>query len=667
MKQPCDVGSLRPKAAIILAISLASALLVSSLCLTFGFSEQAYARERTDTITGKITLHLDATPLPDQDGVDNPDMPDKQPTDVSNNNPETSKPSVEQKPSAIVTIKKLLASTGDYMQVALITLVTVGTSFAAISYVARRNSTAKMAAVRYLASLSVKKKIVVVLLATALMSGTAFAVKQAVADMQVNSVWLPSVGNVEGQIVVNSEGELKSASVDIENTTKADFKIKNISASGDMAELINEQIEVGDIVKSSEVTKKTWNPAPGKIDPKLLDKLKENQGEITEPIKVDIIRNYFRVIYRTNDEDDKIHMDEYCSENETIDYVYWVPARVGHLFKSWNTRRDGTGEKVDAVYLASHPITADVTFYAIWKKFVRHEVFLAKTTDDKEFPYKIHKGLTDDDDIIPIDQILKDVESLKAGQNPNTDVYNDTNDKWHLFVHNAGNIHYNEGWLEFRIIHVGNHDNDGSTLTFHAVHGLSKRLAYDTNYIKDEFSAPPYEGYWMKCTLRSYLNHDFKRTLPGILQNNLKTVTKKSNIFMEGKNVGQTTPSVTRDKVWVPSVTELVKNIGSLDPYHWGKGFDDHSGSTYNFWANENIRNKGKGARQQQLFNELGHDRTGTLLKLEPRDTYANIWLRGVSPKYNFYVSTIDTTGHISLYGGECPSLELAVNPCFSL
>ena len=117
MKQPCVVGVLRSKAAIILAISLASALLVSSLCLTFGFSEQAYARETTDTITGKITLHLDATPLPDQDGVDNPDMPNQQPTDVSNNNPETSKPSVEQKPSAILTIKKMLASTSDYMHV----------------------------------------------------------------------------------------------------------------------------------------------------------------------------------------------------------------------------------------------------------------------------------------------------------------------------------------------------------------------------------------------------------------------------------------------------------------------------------------------------------------------------------------------------------------------
>lgn len=407
------------------------------------------------------------------------------------------------------------------------------------------------------------------------------------------------------QIVVNSKGEVKSASVDIENTTKANFKIKNISASGDMAGLINEQIEVGDIVKSSEVIKKTWNPAPGKIGPKLLDRLKENQGEITEPINVDIIRNYFRVIYRTNDEDEEIFWAEDCFENDTSNYVYLKPVRSDHLFKSWNTRRDGTGEKVDETYLANHPITADVTFYAIWKKLIKHEVFLAKTTDDKSFPCNIRKGIADDDEIIPIDQIIKDVESLKAGHNPNPDVYNDTNDKWHLFVNNTGTGHYVEDWLEFRIIHVGNHDNDGSTLTFHMVHGLSKRLMYDRNYINDEFSAPPYEGYWMKCTLRRYLNHDFKRTLPGILQNNLKTVTKKSNIFMWGECVGQTTPSVTKDKVWVLSLTELVKNIGSLGLYHWDKGSDDHSGSTYNFWAIEKlvIRATGEVGRRSYLIN----------------------------------------------------------------
>lgn len=58
MKSEYWASHLRPKSARILAITLASILLLSALCLMNGFSKTAYAAEKTDTVTGKITMTL---------------------------------------------------------------------------------------------------------------------------------------------------------------------------------------------------------------------------------------------------------------------------------------------------------------------------------------------------------------------------------------------------------------------------------------------------------------------------------------------------------------------------------------------------------------------------------------------------------------------------------
>lgn len=154
MKSVYWASRLRPKSARILCISLASILLLSALCLMNGFSKTAYAAEKIDTVTGKITMSLDASTTPTQPGTQTTDGKsggttsgtDGQATGGSSGQATTegSKTTGNQQTSAGTgTFKKVLASTGDYLPYALISLLVAGTAFAGIIFVSRRSSNSK--------------------------------------------------------------------------------------------------------------------------------------------------------------------------------------------------------------------------------------------------------------------------------------------------------------------------------------------------------------------------------------------------------------------------------------------------------------------------------------------------------------------------------------------
>ena len=166
-------------------------------------------------------------------------------------------------------------------------------------------------------------------------------------------------------------------------------------------------------------------------------------------------------------------------------------------------------------------------------------------------------------------EIQKDIETMKteAGSGTVTSQYKSfmENDDYHLYVKWNGSTvdgsgsaqSYNE-YLEFRIIEVGSHDGDSSTLTFQSAYLLPESRA-----MKDDCTSA---GGWAKSDLRSYLNGTgFTSLITSNLTSKIVAVPKVST---KGGTSTEVTDAV-RDNFWIASLVEI---IGTKDDGYVNEG-----------------------------------------------------------------------------------------------
>ena len=317
------------------------------------------------------------------------------------------------------------------------------------------------------------------------------------------------------------------------------------------------------------------------------------------------------------------------------------PTRDGYAFLGWYNRPVG-GQMIDIKKVV---FTGHTSLYAHWFKGDL-SVFLAPKDTD---PTKVISGVSEVD-LIGIGDIKAAAATLSAGgDNPNSEIYNATNDAYHLFAKISGDGSSANDWLECRIIHTGQHDGDGSGLTFQAVHALTFKYEWDTNWLKGQQTPN-----WANCTLRSSMNGSIFSTLPSGLQNAILPIVKKYNTTA-GSNATVT------DKLWLISTTELVSNVSGKQPIFW---YDNsHQGSTYAFWNNKNLLfgdTPASSSEQKQLLYAMCCDREKSWLS-----GYARV--RSVSPRYQDSVLNFFSNGGIGVYGGDPPSFSQCISPCFAL
>ena len=239
-------------------------------------------------------------------------------------------------------------------------------------------------------------------------------------------------------------------------------------------------------------------------------------------------------------------------------------------------------------------------------------------------------------------------------------------DSYHLYtLLNGKDPNQANSWLECRIIHVGQHDNDGTGITFQAIHALPNKVAYDTTYS----GSGAYGGNWSTSTLRTYLNGTFKSTLPTSLSDSLATVSKLSNKIAGQNPVAGKDPVTTRDQLWILSFTELVKNAGTKVTL-WGAGSDSRDGSTYEFWGSNDLvtgRTPSASSDQARLLLALNSDRAGALIPFVGGTTYTYSWQRSVSPNASSCVLIFCSDGYVYSNSAHSPHRERCVAPSFSL
>ena len=337
------------------------------------------------------------------------------------------------------------------------------------------------------------------------------------------------------------------------------------------------------------------------------------------------------------------------------------PVKGDDKFIGWYTSAEG-GNKVD---LSSQIANSNMTLYAhysIWSMpsdYDGETTFLAPTGTN---PYDVLKGANSE--AIKLSTVKQCATQLSKGINLAPDIFNATSDSWHLFAKISGDGSNANDWLECRIIHTGQHDGDGSGLTFQVVHAMPSTYKWDTNYYHriGEFENANPAPNWANCTLHSTMNGSIFRTLPTSLQNAILPVAKKYNTTAGSKPNGGSRATVT-DKLWLISVTELVSNVAGKKPGYWSD--NSHQGSTYAFWNSKNLlfgTLPEEGSEQERLLRAMNLNRAGKFLE-------SASWLRSVSPnsKYRGRVLHIARAAYVEDFSGIIPSYDHNISPCFAL
>ena len=218
-----------------------------------------------------------------------------------------------------------------------------------------------------------------------------------------------------------------------------------------------------------------------------------------------------------------------------------IPIKEGDEFMGWYTSADG-GTKID--FTKDKP-AGNVTLYARFlpgPDYKEGDAFFAPTGTD---PYKLLTGEVR----VPAYSMtnLKRVATMiKNGEMKANDVFSATNDAWHLFAKISGDGSDANDWLECRIIHTGQHDRDGSGLTFQAVHALPNACKFGagSSYVSWKDSQIYYE-------LNERKDSSLMCELPPSLSNVILEISKSYNKPHESgwRKI--------KSKLWIPSVKEI--------------------------------------------------------------------------------------------------------------
>lgn len=523
-----------------------------------------------------------------------------------------------------------------------------------------------MLTVHNLANMSIGKKIATIAFATLLISGTAFAVKQAIADEPTDDSSNIRFARITGDIVVNEKGEIKSASMTLDNRCKSNITIKKIYSSGDFADLINGQIQSGDKVMPDDLHNRTWRPNSNKINPLLLAKLRQNSGKLTEEFNADLMRNVYFVKFMIGDEAKTLHEEQTVYENETAVYPANKPTRLNHYFDEYFTEPDSKGQRVDANYIYTHPVTADVVYEAGWDYYEPFNWFMIRKNADPNHINVFEDEAVKSEEFIPIEKIREAAYWIKMGKNPRPDVFNDQNDEWHMFSHTIITPERSNRWVEMRIIHIGDHDGDRTGITFQSIHGSLGTVYYDSSY-KDE-NPDKHSATYSRSGIRSMINDTASGTTFDQLSRVVGTIPKKtlSGDYDSKKGTGVAT---TYDRYWLPSFTEMVSNANTKAPLFKSANIE---GSTYNFWKSKDLipRLGGKDAPlsplQVKYLIPLTRNRVNAYANTDG-DSARYCWLRSISPLHGGRALRILSSGQIEGNNGEILNRAGALSICFAI
>ena len=242
-----------------------------------------------------------------------------------------------------------------------------------------------------------------------------------------------------------------------------------------------------------------------------------------------------------------------------------------------------------------------------------------------------------------IAQVKAAANSIKSGTNPDSTVYNATNDSYHLYTllkDSSGkylDASLTDSWAEFRIIGVGSHDSDGSGLTFQMVHGMPS----STGWAFDSTGKTDSSLNWANSALRPLLQRSgsIYNQFDTQLTSSIMSVAKKYNTTAGSKPTSSTISTIS-DAFTILSYTEYQKSVNTS---YWSTG---QVGTTYAFWNQYTIANDS--SQTLDPLQKLCYSRSNVINK----GTYQGyVWQRSVSPSNPLSVLRANFNGTLDSYG----------------
>ncbi|NMN02209.1 YDG domain-containing protein [Bifidobacterium panos] len=203
-------------------------------------------------------------------------------------------------------------------------------------------------------------------------------------------------------------------------------------------------------------------------------------------------------------------------------------------------------------------------------------------------------------------------------------------------------------WVEFRIIQVGAHDDDGSAVTFMATHSLPTA--------KQMNDSATNSGGWASSAMRTSVFAEGGYVQAGL--SGLKDVAKTINkVATSGSHGSWVEGSTTQDKFWLMSYSELVgENTAPITSYGWYK----NEGSQYDWCRTNAVANF---MTSNVAFAGIDKTRDGSSYSVGYSDV--GWWLRSPSGIFSYSFGCVYTDGCPSYYSSA--SDGLGVVPCFAL
>lgn len=324
------------------------------------------------------------------------------------------------------------------------------------------------------------------------------------------------------------------------------------------------------------------------------------------------------------------------------------PVRDNYKFMGWYTQESGKGNKLT---VKATRISADTTYYAYWVEVAGFWMEPANADSPTESKAHIdgHKTAA---------EIVADVKKIREGDAAVIAEYTEYmhNDSPHLYT-KIGAEGTADDYLEMRIIQVGQHDDDGSALTFQAVH------AFPTAYAMEESKSPSNSGGFYRMALYSKMQRGgvIWNMLPAGLTSQIVSVDKQ---YYTGPGSGNYLTKVFQKpmSVWLISRSEMTGLASGQNSYG-----DYYEGTQYEFWkaAGLKIGNypSNKTFLEGMVKTRSGNAPSGATDTISNPKRNARAWLRTAENS----TTTFGAITELNPGEGRLSNWKLGVAPVFAL
>ncbi len=361
------------------------------------------------------------------------------------------------------------------------------------------------------------------------------------------AVQAPSGVTCSSQVVVNEEGQVISNSLSISNASDDPVFVDNIQAFDSLSDWSAQA--PSQVILAGADYADAWYAEGVSAD--IVQQLKSNGGTITLPMQITVSTAY-AVNFEMNGMGEDVE-EQYVKENGTATQPTVAPTS-DYQCAGWYT-----DSALTQAYDFNTPVTSDLTLYAKWAP--RGYWLAPAAVDDPTAEVTAVMSSVD-----------ADIEAIKNGDAETIAKYNSylEDDSVHLYTRWNGSTVDTEGaqeangYVEFRILQVGDHDGEGCALTFQATHLLTNcyvmndeteegRPWYDKEG-KEHLSYSTNTGGWAESKLRAELQEggEIYSNFDTDFTDKILTVSKKSS-----KGDQSTELTSSDNKFWIPCFSEL--------------------------------------------------------------------------------------------------------------